>query len=64
MPRWRSWGWREMKIRIVWALAAVCLLLAGCHRAEPETPPVDQTALEILGPDAVMGGANAGAGAG
>ena len=53
-----------MKIRIVWALAAVCLLLAGCHRAEPETPPVDQTALEILGPDAVMGGANAGAGAG
>lgn len=40
MPRWRSWGWREMKIRIVWALAAVCLLLAGCRRAEPETPPV------------------------
>ncbi|MDE6931998.1 MAG: hypothetical protein K2P37_04850 [Oscillospiraceae bacterium] len=28
-----------MKIRIVWALAAVCLLLAGCRRAEPETPP-------------------------
>lgn len=39
MPRWRSWGWREMKIRIVWALAAVCLLLAGCRQAEPETPP-------------------------
>ena len=28
-----------MKIRIVWVLAAVCLLLAGCRRAEPETPP-------------------------
>lgn len=38
---------------------------AGSNAAtEPETPPVDQTALEILGPDAVMGGANAGAGAG
>lgn len=28
-----------MKGRIVWVLAAVCLLLAGCSRAEPETPP-------------------------
>lgn len=28
-----------MKIRIVWVLAAVCLLLAGCRRAETETPP-------------------------
>ena len=28
-----------MKGRIVWVLAAVCLLLAGCRRAEPETPP-------------------------
>lgn len=28
-----------MKGRIVWVLAAVCLLLAGCRRAETETPP-------------------------
>ena len=28
-----------MKSRIVWVLAAVCLLLAGCRRAETETPP-------------------------
>ena len=36
----------------------------GSAAAEPETQPVDQTALDILGPDAVTGGANAGAGAG
>lgn len=28
-----------MKGRIVWVLAAVCLLLAGCRRAETEMPP-------------------------
>lgn len=28
-----------MKGRIVWVLAAVCLLLAGCRRAETEAPP-------------------------
>lgn len=28
-----------MKGWIVWVLAAVCLLLAGCRRAETETPP-------------------------
>jgi len=37
---------------------------AATAATEPATQPVDQTALDILGPDTVMGGANAGAEAG